>query len=252
MRYFLKISFQGAAYHGWQIQPNDVSVQETIEKALSMVLRRATPITGAGRTDAGVNATTMYAHFDAERPIDNPQLLVRSLNGILPQDVAIHDVIAVHDTAHARFDATSRTYKYFAHTGKSPLLRSMSWQCNPRLDFDLMNDAAIRLMDYEDFTSFSKLHTDVKTNICHITEAHWCRCDGIDSNVEQWVFTITADRFLRNMVRAIVGTLVDVGSHKITVEDFCRIIEKKDRCAAGTSMPAHALYLWDVKYDGID
>lgn len=252
MRYFLKISFQGAAYHGWQIQPNDVSVQETIEKALSMVLRRATPITGAGRTDAGVNATTMYAHFDAERPIDNPQLLVRSLNGILPQDVAIHDVIAVHDTAHARFDATSRTYKYFAHTGKSPLLRSMSWQCNPRLDFDLMNEAAIRLMDYEDFTSFSKLHTDVKTNICHITEAHWCRCDGIDSNVEQWVFTITADRFLRNMVRAIVGTLVDVGSHKITVEDFCRIIEKKDRCAAGTSMPAHALYLWDVKYDGID
>lgn len=249
MRYFLKFSFQGAAYHGWQIQPNDVSVQETIEKALAMVLRHETPITGAGRTDAGVNATTMYAHFDTENPITDPQLLVRSLNGILPQDIAIHNVIAVHDTAHARFDATSRTYKYFAHTGKSPLLRYQSWQCNPRIDFDMMNEAALRLMDYDDFTSFSKLHTDVKTNICHVTEAHWSRFDGIDSNVKQWVFTITADRFLRNMVRAIVGTLVDVGSHKITLEEFCHIIEKKDRCAAGTSMPAHALYLWDVKYD---
>lgn len=253
MRYFLKISFQGAAYHGWQIQPNDVSVQETIEKALAMVFRRVTPITGAGRTDAGVNATTMYAHFDTEQPIDNPELLVRSLNGILPQDIAIHEVIAVDDTAHARFDATSRTYKYFAHTGKSPLLHSLSWQCNPRLDFEMMNEAARHLLDYEDFTSFSKLHTDVKTNNCHITEAQWTRCEiALDANVEQWAFTITADRFLRNMVRAIVGTLVDVGTHKISVEDFCRIIEQKDRCAAGTSMPAHALFLWDVKYDYID
>ena len=248
MRYFLKISYQGAAYHGWQIQPKDVSVQETIEKALSMVLRHTTPITGAGRTDAGVNATTMYAHFDVEQPIENLQLLVRSLNGILPQDIAVHEVIAVSDTAHARFDATSRTYKYFAHTSKSPLLHSLSWQCNPRLDFEMMNEAARHLLDYEDFTSFSKLHTDVKTYICHITEASWTRCESLDANVEQWVFTITADRFLRNMVRAIVGTLVDVGSHKITVEDFCHIIEKKDRCAAGTSMPAHALFLWDVSY----
>lgn len=248
MRYFLKLSFQGAAYHGWQIQPNDVSVQETIEKALAMVLRHDTPITGAGRTDAGVNAATMYAHFDTEQPLDNTQLLARSLNGILPQDIAVHEVIAVDNTAHARFDATSRTYKYFAHTGKSPLLRSLSWQCNPRLDFEMMNDAARRLLEYEDFTSFSKLHTDAKTNICHVTEAQWSRYNGIDSNVEQWVFTISADRFLRNMVRAIVGTLVDVGSHKISVEEFCHIIEKKDRCAAGTSMPAHALFLWDVKY----
>lgn len=248
MRYFLKLSFQGAAYHGWQIQPNDVSVQETIEKALAMVLRHDTPITGAGRTDAGVNAATMYAHFDTEQPLDNPQLLARSLNGILPQDIAVHEVIAVDNTAHARFDATSRTYKYFAHTGKSPLLRSLSWQCNPRLDFEMMNDAARRLLEYEDFTSFSKLHTDAKTNICHVTEAQWSRYNGIDYNVEQWVFTISADRFLRNMVRAIVGTLVDVGSQKISVEEFCHIIEKKDRCAAGTSMPAHALFLWDVKY----
>ena len=248
MRFFLKISFQGAAYHGWQIQPHDVSVQETIEKALAMVLRHETPITGAGRTDAGVNATTMYAHFDTEQPVANLQLLARSLNGILPQDIAIHEIIPVDYTAHARFDATSRTYHYYAHTGKSPLLRATSWQCNPQLNFDLMNEAAAKLLEYEDFTSFSKLHTDVKTNNCHITEANWQRCESIDTNVQQWVFTITADRFLRNMVRAIVGTLVEVGMHKITVEEFCHIIEKKDRCAAGTSMPAHALYLHNVTY----
>ena len=226
MRFFLKISFQGAAYHGWQIQPHDVSVQETIEKALAMVLRHETPITGAGRTDAGVNATTMYAHFDTEKPITDLRLLARSLNGILPQDIAIHEIIPVDDTAHARFDATSRTYHYLAHTGKSPLLRATSWQCNPQLNFNLMNEAAAKLLDYEDFTSFSKLHTDVKTNNCHITEANWQRCESIDTNVQQWVFTITADRFLRNMVRAIVGTLVEVGMHKITVEEFCHIIEK--------------------------
>ncbi|MDY6412974.1 MAG: tRNA pseudouridine(38-40) synthase TruA [Bacteroidales bacterium] len=248
MRFFLKLSFQGAEYHGWQIQPNDVSVQETIEKALAMVLRATTPITGAGRTDAGVNAMTMYAHFDSATPIADVDLLKRSLNGILPQDIAIHDVIPVDAGAHARFDATARTYKYFAHTAKSALLRTMSWQCNPKLDFELMNEAAKHLLRYEDFTSFSKLHTDVKTNNCHVTHACWQRYNGIDSHVEQWVFTITADRFLRNMVRAIVGTLVDVGMRKISVEEFCGIIEKKDRCAAGTSMPAHALYLWDVEY----
>lgn len=252
MRYFIKLSFNGAAYHGWQIQPSDVSVQEAIEKALAMVLRGEVPITGAGRTDAGVNAMTMYAHFDTIEPIKDLALLKRSLNGILPQDIAVHDIIPVSPQAHARFDATARTYKYFAHTAKSAVLGQVSWQCNPRLDFDVMNMAASRLLDYEDFTSFSKLHTDVKTNNCHITHAGWERYHGIDSHVEQWVFTITADRFLRNMVRAIVGTLVEVGMHKISVEEFCHIIEKKDRCAAGTSMPAHALFLWDVKYPYID
>ena len=243
MRYFLKLSYQGAAYHGWQVQPHDVSVQETIEKALAMVLRRDTPITGAGRTDAGVNATTMYAHFDTEQPIADVNSLMRSLNGILPQDIAIYKVIPVHDDAHARFDATSRTYHYLAHTGKSPLLRATSWQCSAGLDFDLMNEAAQRLLDYEDFTSFSKLHTNVKTNNCRVTHARWTHAhDG------QWVFTITADRFLRNMVRAIVGTLVEVGRHKITVEQFCQVIERKDRCATGTSMPGHALFLWDITY----
>ena len=248
MRYFLKLSFQGAAYHGWQIQPSDVSVQETIEKALTMVLRHATPITGAGRTDAGVNAMTMYAHFDVDQPLDDIDKLKRSLNGILPGDIAIHDIIPVSPDAHARFDATSRTYHYYAHTAKSPILAAISWQCSPRLDFELMNEAAQRLLGYEDFTSFSKLHTDVKTNNCHITHARWERCPSIDTTVEQWVFIITADRFLRNMVRAIVGTLVEVGNHKITLDEFCRIIEKKDRCAAGTSMPAHALFLWNVTY----
>lgn len=248
MRYFLKLSFQGAAYHGWQIQPSDVSVQETIEKALTMVLRHATPITGAGRTDAGVNAMTMYAHFDVDQPLDDIDKLKRSLNGILPGDIAIHDIIPVSPDAHARFDATSRTYHYYAHTAKSPILSAISWQCSPRLDFELMNEAAQRLLGYEDFTSFSKLHTDVKTNNCHITHARWERCPSIDTTVEQWVFIITADRFLRNMVRAIVGTLVEVGNHKITLDEFCRIIEKKDRCAAGTSMPAHALFLWNVTY----
>ena len=162
------------------------------------------------------------------------------------RDIAIHSIFPVHDDAHARFDATSRTYKYFVHTDKSPFLYPPSWHCRWNLDYDLMNVAAQRMMQYTDFTSFSKLHTDVKTNNCRITHARWER-EG-----EQWVFTVTADRFLRNMVRAIVGTLVEVGTHKITVEQFCEIIEKKDRCKAGMSMPGNALFLWDVTYPYIN
>ena len=248
MRYFIRLGYRGANFHGWQVQPHDCSVQQTIEEAMATLLRVTTPITGAGRTDAGVNARLMVAHFDTEQPIKDIDRLVNSLNALLPPDIAIYSISPVHVNAHARFDAISRTYKYFAHTAKSALLRTMSWQCNPKLDFELMNEAAKHLLRYEDFTSFSKLHTDVKTNNCHVTHACWQRYNGIDSHVEQWVFTITADRFLRNMVRAIVGTLVDVGMRKISVEEFCGIIEKKDRCAAGTSMPAHALYLWDVEY----
>lgn len=245
MRYFLKLAYNGADYHGWQSQPNAVSVQECIEKALSMVLREPIAITGAGRTDAGVNAAMMYAHFDVQSPINDIKTLVMRLNSILGKDIAIYDAIPVHDEAHARFDAKARTYKYFVHTEKSPFLYPFSWKPTCKLDFDLMNHAAERLKDYIDFTSFSKLHTDVATNNCRITHARWER-EG-----EQWVFTITADRFLRNMVRAIVGTLVDVGRGKITVEQFCEIIEKKDRCSAGTSMPGNALFLWDVEYDYI-
>ena len=247
-RYFLKLGYDGRAYHGWQVQPHDVSVQETLEKALSTVLRTPIAVTGAGRTDAGVNAATMYAHFDVPQPVSNPGLTVRSLNGVLPRDIAVHDLIAVTPDAHARFDATSRTYRYYAHLAKSALLEGRSWQCNSRLDFEKMNEAAQCLKRYTDFTSFSKLHTDVKTNNCRIDHAAWTRVESLDPGVEQWVFTITADRFLRNMVRAIVGTLVDVGTHKITVQDFGSIIEQKNRCAAGTSMPGHALYLWDITY----
>ena len=238
----MKLGYRGAAYHGWQVQPLDTSVQQVIEEAMATLLRVPTPVTGAGRTDAGVNARLMVAHFDIGQPINDIERFVHSLNALLPPDIAIYSISPVHDDAHARFDATSRTYKYFAVTSKDPFRYPLSWKCPPDLDFDLMNKAADHLQDYTDFTSFSKLHTDVKTNNCRITHAQWTHED------DQWVFTITADRFLRNMVRAIVGTLVEVGRHKMTVEEFCQVIERKDRCAAGTSMPGHALFLWDITY----
>lgn len=238
----MRLGYRGAAFHGWQIQPHDTSVQQTLEEAMATLLRVPTPVTGAGRTDAGVNARLMVAHFDTEEPIADTDRLIHSLNALLPPDIAIYSIHVVADDAHARFDATSRTYKYFAATRKDPFIYPLSWKCPPDLDFELMNEAAARLLDYTDFTSFSKLHTDVKTNNCVISHARWTR-EG-----DQWVFTITADRFLRNMVRAIVGTLVEVGRHKMTVEEFCQVIERKDRCAAGTSMPGHALFLWDITY----
>lgn len=243
-RYFLLLSYNGAEYHGWQVQPNAKSVQETIEKALTMLLRNETAITGAGRTDAGVNAYTMYAHFDSETEITDKETFIHRLNSILGNDIAVRDLIAVHADAHARFDAISRSYKYFVSTVRSPFRRQFHWYCHHQLDFGLMNEAAAKLLEYTDFTSFSKLHTDVKTNNCRIDYARW-EPTGKDG---EWVFTITADRFLRNMVRAVVGTLVEVGRHKLSVEQFCQVIERKDRCAAGTSMPGNALFLWDVKY----
>ena len=242
MRYFIKLGYRGAAFHGWQVQPHDTSVQQCIEEALATLLRVPTPVTGAGRTNAGVNARLMVAHVDTEQPIDDVQRLVHSLNALLPPDIAIYSISPVHDDAHARFDATSRTYKYFAVSHKDPFRYPLSWKCSPDLDFELMNKAAAHLLDYIDFTSFSKLHTDVKTNNCRVTHACW------EQEGDQWVFTITADRFLRNMVRAIVGTLVEVGRHKMTIDEFCQVIERKDRCAAGTSMPGHALFLWDITY----
>ena len=242
MRYFMRLGYRGAGFHGWQVQPHDPSVQQAIEEAMATLLRVPTPITGAGRTDAGVNARLMVAHFDTEQPIADVQRLVHSLNALLPAEISIDSITPVHDDAHARFDATSRTYKYFVVPRKDPFRYPLSWKCPPGLDFELMNEAAARLLDYTDFTSFSKLHTDVKTNNCRVTHAQWTHEN------EQWVFTITADRFLRNMVRAIVGTLVEVGRHKMSVEQFCQVIERKDRCAAGTSMPGNALFLWDITY----
>lgn len=242
-RYFMRLSYCGAPFHGWQSQPNAVSVQSAVEDALSTVLRRATKVTGAGRTDTGVNASCMWAHFDVEDglPIAG-EALVRSLNAILGKDIAVYEVRAVRPDAHARFDATSRTYHYLTHRGKSPFLYRLSWQQPRQFDVDAMNRAAAMLLKVDDFTSFAKLHSDAKTNICKVTRAEWVETDYGHT------FVITADRFLRNMVRAVVGTLVDVGRGKLSLSEFAGIIEERDRCAAGTSMPPHPLYLHDITY----
>ncbi len=254
MRYFIKFAYNGEKYHGWQSQPNAVSVQQKIEEALSIVMRLPVSVTGAGRTDAGVHAREMYAHFDLPSLIDDKRRLILSLNRLLGKDIAIYDVIPVKDDAHARFDACERTYKYFVTFEKTPFLYPFCWHSPSRLDIDKMNEAASILLEVDDFTSFAKLHSDAKTNICDVRKAQW---DMIDNNGDGLfpnlindgiVFTISADRFLCNMVRAVVGTLVDVGRGKLTLEKFKEIIAKKDRCSAGTSMPANALFLWEVKY----
>ena len=242
MRYFITLSFDGTAYHGWQIQPHSVSVQEELQKALSTLLRMPVEVVGAGRTDTGVHARKMFAHFDSEYELECPQLVYK-LNKLLPRDIAVQQVERVADDMHARFSAKSRTYHYYVHLDKNPFLRSYSWQVYGNPDFELMNKAAVVLMEYMDFTSFSKVNTDTKTNDCTITEAHWDRVgEG------QWRFTITANRFLRNMVRAIVGTLMEVGRGRMTIEQLRQVIEAKDRCRAGDSVPGNALFLVDVKY----
>lgn len=241
-RYFIYLSYDGTNYHGWQIQPNGISVQEVLMKALSTFLRKPVEVVGAGRTDAGVHARLMVAHFDFDTEL-NGNTVVDKLNRLLPPDVAVYRVRRVKPEAHARFDATYRTYKYYITTRKDPFSRAFAWRVFQPLDFEKMNEAARVLFDYIDFTSFSKLHTDVKTNNCKMMEAHWDRID--DCN---WVFTIRADRFLRNMVRAVVGTLVEVGKGKLTVEGFRKVIEEKNRCSAGTSVPGNALFLVDVGY----
>ncbi|MCH5221646.1 MAG: tRNA pseudouridine(38-40) synthase TruA [Muribaculaceae bacterium] len=248
MRWFMTLSYLGSPFHGWQRQPGDVSVQSTIEDALATILRKETPITGAGRTDSGVNARMMVAHLDLDDDI-NPRdaIFMRSLNSLVGRHIAIESFRPVHADAHARFDATERSYRYFVHTRKSPFVGKLSWFSPSNLDFDAMNYAASLLLGRRDFTSFSKLHTDVKTNICDLRSASWRRVNGSESN--QWYFEICADRFLRNMVRAVVGTLVDVGRGKMTPENVVDILHEYDRCAAGTSMPGEALFLWDIKYN---
>ncbi len=241
-RYFIRLAYRGAKFHGWQRQPNASSVQQTIEDALSLLCRCEITITGAGRTDTGVNARTMYAHVDIPLSTVPDERFRASLNKLVGPDIAIYDFIAVPPEAHARFDAESRTYKYFVSDVKSPFNYPLTWFSPAKLDYNAMNEAASILLDTADFTSFSKLHTDVKTNICRVTCAEWQTCDNMH------VFTITADRFLRNMVRAVVGTLVEVGRGKLSCDGFFRIIQSKNRCAAGTSMPGHALFLWDITY----
>ncbi len=245
----MTLAYRGAPFHGWQSQPNAVSVQSVIEGALSTVLRCPVSITGAGRTDAGVNARRMVAHFDFDGEMPDIGRLLVALNRLCGRDIAIYSIREVHSEAHARFDATSRTYKYFVSFEKSPFFHTLSWHCPNPLDIVEMNRAAARLLEVSDFTSFAKLHSDNKTNICKVTHAEWQPLtDPDDGHVVGAVFTITADRFLRNMVRAVVGTLVEVGRGKMSLDVFSRVIEARDRCAAGQSMPAEALYLWDVTY----
>ena len=241
MRYFLELSYAGTNYHGWQIQPNAVTVQETIEHALGLLLRNPIKITGAGRTDTGVHARQMFAHFDVEKAINSDDLTYK-LNSFLPADISIYKIHRVTDEAHARFDAIARSYQYFIHRHKDPFLTETSWYLAKDLDVDLMNQAAKILTQYKDFKSFSKTHTDVKTYLCDVRQAAWQTTDN------QLVFYITADRFLRNMVRAIVGTLVDIGLHKISLDELVQIIESRDRSNAGFSVPAKGLFLTEIVY----
>lgn len=241
-RYFIYLSYNGKNFCGWQSQPNGVSVQSTLEEALATLLREPVPVTGAGRTDAGVHARLMVAHFDREEAVVDLDFLAEKLNRLLPKEIAVYKIVPVRSDAHTRFDATARTYKYYVTHKKDPFNFEGVTKIHGPLDFDAMNSAARTLFNYIDFTSFSKLHTDVKTNNCRIMQAEWTQ-EG-----DLWVFTIKADRFLRNMVRAIVGTLFEVGRGKLTVDGFRKVIEAKDRGKAGTSAPGHALYLVNVDY----
>ncbi|MBO4463894.1 MAG: tRNA pseudouridine(38-40) synthase TruA [Prevotella sp.] len=259
MRFFVTLSYDGTRFHGWQVQPNGISVQEELQRALSLLLRQDITVTGAGRTDTGVHARMMVAHFDyrgerieereetseergESREIDCQQLAYK-LNRILPQDIAVQRVEPVADDMHARFSAVARTYYYYVHTFKSPFLRHYSCELHYNLDFALMNQAAAILLEYEDFGAFCKSHADVKTTLCHVMKAEWT-----ETEPGQWRFEIKANRFLRNMVRAVVGTLIEVGRHRLTLDEFRRVIEGKRRTEAGESMPAKALFLEKIEY----
>ena len=283
MRFFITFSYNGTRYCGWQRQPNGIAVQEELEKALSTILRTPIELTGAGRTDAGVHALNMVAHFDItddilpsilkniayeprQRTYSPPVLggvpngeggistvdrrpltvdtkrLINNLNSLLPHDIAVKNIERVNDEAHARFDALSRKYEYHITTHKNPFLKEQACRIHFPLNIELMNEAANVLFEYEDFTSFSKLHTDVKTNNCTIMEAYW------QQRGDEFVFTIKANRFLRNMVRAIVGTLMEVGRERLTIDGFRQVIEAKNRCSAGHSVPACGLYFIEAEY----
>jgi len=245
MRYFIELAYDGTVYHGWQAQPNSRSLQEVIELGLKFKAGFDGRIVGCGRTDAGVHARQFFAHFDLEKELEKSDLeeLARGLNSYFHNDLAIKRIFRVNDEAHARFDAVSRTYNYHIIIAKDPFNRHFAWHLHFKPDIGLMNSAAAILQTYSDFTSFSKLHTDAKTNNCKISRADWTVEDGLI------IFTITADRFLRNMVRAIVGTMVEIGRGKITLDDFTQIIESKNRQNAGASVPAHGLFLSKVEYD---
>lgn len=241
MRYFIELSYNGTEYHGWQIQPNAISVQEVLTNALTVLWKQPIEIVAAGRTDAGVHARQMFVHLDIE-PIADVSFWIKKLNSYLPKSIAVHTIIAVHDTAHARFDAHSRSYEYHIHQQKNVFLEQQSWYYHQVLNVEAMNEAAALLLQHTDFECFSKTHTDVHTFNCKITHAKW------EIHGTQLVFHITADRFLRNMVRAIVGTLINVGLGKTNLQQFQSILNEKNRSKAGFSVPAHGLYLTKVGY----
>ena len=242
-RYFVTLSYDGTRYHGWQIQPNGVSVQERLQEALSTLLREPIAVTGAGRTDAGVHARKMVAHFDWKGDAIDGQQLAYKLNRLLPYDIAVSKVEMVSEDMHARFSATSRMYRYYIHTTKDPFQRAYSCELHYPLDFAKMNDAARILMTYEDFGAFCKSGADVKTTLCQVTKAEW-----VQTSPTTWYFEIRANRFLRNMVRAVVGTLIEVGRGRLSLDDFKKVIEGKQRSDAGESMPGNALFLEDIVY----
>ncbi len=243
-RYFIKLAYKGSNYHGWQLQGNTSTIQLEINNALSTILSEEINIIGCGRTDTGVHARNFYAHFNLEKEINKVdiQKLIFKLNSFLSKDIVILEIFTVHPEAHARFDAISRTYQYFISKRKDPFAQDISYHLFGDIDVELMNKGAKLLFDYSDFTSFSKSNTQVKTNICKITKAEWIE------NENQIIFTISADRFLRNMVRAIVGTLIDLGMKKISLNDVKKIIESKNRSNAGYSVPAKGLFLTKVIY----
>jgi tRNA pseudouridine38-40 synthase len=241
LRFFIELSYNGKAYHGWQNQPNAISVQEVLEKALSTILNTKIAIMGAGRTDAGVHASQMFAHFDFEQKIKSKDLVYK-LNSFLPKDIAVTSIFEVKPEMHARFYATSRTYNYKISTAKNVFDYDFTYLVHLPLDVEAMNDACKILFEYKDFQCFSKTNTDVKTYNCDIKEAFWTKTEN------QLIFTITADRFLRNMVRAIVGTMVNIGLGKMKANDLHQIITSKNRSEAGFSVPAHGLYLVKIVY----
>lgn len=245
MRYFIRFAYDGTNFHGSQSQPNGVTVQETMEQALALIFRESVPLTFAGRTDAGVHAREMYAHFDLPLGVDTSIIhnLAFRLNGILPDTIAIYDILPVTDEAHARFSATRRTYEYHVIDHKDPFLLPYATRLRTPLNYAAMNEAALYLIGQQDFASFCRTHTDVKTTICNLTQAQWREVgDG------HAIFTIAADRFLRNMVRAVVGTLFLVGQGKMNKEQFAQVINQHQRSAAGDSAPAQGLYLTRIDY----
>lgn len=241
MRYFVQFSYHGKKYHGWQVQPNAITVQEVLENALAMILKETVHLTGAGRTDTGVHARQMFAHFDFAAEVETENIRYR-LNAFLPGDIAVQHIFRVPAEAHARFDAVERTYQYWVTSSKDPFLIDAAYYVKYPLNLVRMNQAAFKLVGYKDFECFSKSNTDVKTYMCDIREAIWKK-EG-----DRLVFTITADRFLRNMVRAIVGTLIDIGTGRSAITDIPLILESGDRSRAGASVPAKGLYLTTIKY----